>query len=35
MVRLYDDTPDDEQLEKYFGEDGIKTDVKATGLADL
>ena len=35
MVRLYDDTPDDEQLEKYFGEDGIKADVKSVGLADL
>ena len=34
MVRIYIDTDTDEELEKYFGEDGIKK-VETKGLSDL
>ena len=34
MVRIYDDRSGDSQLEKYFGEDGIKV-VESKGLEDL
>lgn len=34
MVKIYDDTPSEEQFEKYFGSDGIK-EVKQTSLEDL
>ena len=34
MVKLYDDRSKDSQLEKYFGEDGIKQ-VETKGLSDL
>ena len=34
MVKLYDDRSKDSQLEKYFGEDGIKQ-VETKGLNDL
>lgn len=34
MVRVYIDTDTDEELEKYFGEDGIKQ-VETKGLSDL
>lgn len=34
MVKIYDDTPSEEQFEKYFGTNGIK-EVKQTSLEDL
>jgi integrase len=34
MVKVYDDTPSEEQFEKYFGSDGIK-EVKQTSLNEL
>lgn len=34
MVKIYDDTPSEEQFEKYFGADGIKN-VAKTSLEDL
>lgn len=34
MVKIYDDTPSEEQFEKYFGAAGIK-EVKQTSLEDL
>jgi len=34
MVKIYDDTPSEEQFEKYFGATGIK-EVKQTSLEDL
>lgn len=34
MVKIYDDTPSEEQFEKYFGTNGIK-EVKRTSLEDL
>lgn len=34
MVRIYDDSPVENKLETYFGEDGIKT-VQQTSLQDL
>ena len=34
MVKIYDDTPSEEQFEKYFGSKGIK-EVKQTSLQDL
>lgn len=34
MVKIYDDTPSEEQFEKYFGSEGIK-EVKQTSLEDL
>jgi len=34
MVKLYDDTPSEEQFEKYFGADGIKQ-VQQNSLANL
>ena len=34
MVKVYDDTPSEEQFEKYFGTNGIK-EVKRTSLEDL
>lgn len=34
MVKIYDDTPSEEQFEKYFGSGGVK-EVKQTSLEDL
>ena len=34
MLRIYDDRSSDEQLEKYFDENGIKK-VEEKGLKDL
>lgn len=34
MVKIYDDTPSEEQFEKYFGSEGVK-EVKQTSLEDL
>ena len=34
MVKIYDDTPSEEQFEKYFGAEGIK-EVKQSSLSDL
>lgn len=35
LVRLYDDTSQDEAIGKYFDENGIKADAEQKGLADL
>ena len=35
MVRLYDDTPDDVQIGKYFEGGGIKKDIQQSSLSDL
>ena len=34
MVKIYDDTPSEEQFEKYFGSEGIKK-VEQTSLENL
>ena len=34
MVKIYDDTPSEEQFGKYFGASGVK-EVKQTSLEDL
>lgn len=35
MVRVYLDIDDEKEFEKYFGEDGIKSDITKTSLSDL
>lgn len=35
LVRLYDDTSQDEAIGKYFDENGIKTDIEKKALSDL